>query len=49
MEETIKGKSANRNNKLMLLPLNVPKYLAFNAKPDKIEYIKNQRTWFILK
>ena len=35
MEETIKNKSENRNHKLMSLPLNVPKYLASKAKPEK--------------
>ena len=49
LEETIKMKSENRNCILMPLPLNVPKYLAFKAKPDKNECIKNQRTRFILK
>ena len=49
MEKTIKMKSENRNYKLMPLPLNVPKYWASKAKPDKNECIKNQRTRFILK
>ena len=49
LEETIKMKSENRNCILMPLPLNVPKYLAFKAKPDKNECIKKQRTRFILK
>ena len=42
-------KSENRNYKLISLPLNVPKYLASKAKPDKNEWIKNQSTQFILK
>ena len=49
MKETIKMKSENRNYKLMPSPLNVPKYLASKAKPDKNECIKNQCTGFILK
>ena len=49
MQETIKMKSENRNYRLMPIPLNVPKYLASKAKPDKNECIKNQLTRFILK
>ena len=35
MDETIKMKFENQNYKLMPLLSNVPKYLAFKAKPDK--------------
>ena len=49
MDETRKMKSKHRYYKLMSLPLNVPKYLVFKAKPDKNECMKNQCTQFILK
>ena len=40
MNEMTKMKSEKRNSKLMPLPLNVPKYLASKAKPDKMNSSK---------
>ena len=49
MEQAIKMKSEKRNHKVMSLPSNVPKYLVSKAKPDKNEFIKNERIRFIPK
>ena len=40
MDEMTKMKSEKWNSKLMPLPLNVPKYLASKAKPDKMSSSK---------
>ena len=40
MDEMTKMKSEKWNSKLMSLPLNVPKYLASKAKPDKMNSSK---------
>ena len=40
MDEMTKMKSEKPNSKLMPLPLNVPKYLASKAKPDKMNSSK---------